>query len=47
MPTIARKIEITLCTEGLSDEQKKEQWGMLYHINDYIQLREIKSSVLS
>ncbi len=34
MPTITRKIELTLCTEGLSDEQKKEQWGLLYHIND-------------
>lgn len=34
MPTITRKIELTLCTEGLSDEQRKEQWGLLYHIND-------------
>lgn len=34
MPTITRKIELTLCTEGLSDEQRKEQWGVLYHIND-------------
>ena len=34
MPTITRKIELTLCTEGLSEEQKKEQWGLLYHIND-------------
>ena len=34
MPTITRKIELSLCTEGLSDEQRKEQWGLLYHIND-------------
>ncbi len=34
MPTITRKIELTLYTEGLSDEQRKEQWGLLYHIND-------------
>lgn len=34
MPTITRKIEITLCTQELSDEQRKEQWGLLYHIND-------------
>ncbi|MBQ6225350.1 MAG: transposase [Bacteroidaceae bacterium] len=34
MPTITRKIELTLCTEGLSDEQRKEQWKLLYHIND-------------
>ncbi|MBR1755739.1 MAG: transposase [Bacteroidaceae bacterium] len=34
MPTITRKIELTLCTEGLSDEQRKAQWGLLFHIND-------------
>lgn len=34
MPTITRKIELTLCTEGLSDEQRKAQWQLLYHIND-------------
>ena len=34
MPTITRKIELTLCTEGLPDEQRKAQWGLLYHIND-------------
>ena len=34
MPTITRKIELTLCTQNLSDEQRKEQWGLLYHIND-------------
>lgn len=34
MPTITRKIELSLCTDGLSDEQRKEQWGLLYHIND-------------
>jgi len=34
MPTITRKIELTLCTQDLSDEQRKEQWGLLYHIND-------------
>ena len=34
MPTITRKIELTLCTEGLTDEQRKAQWQLLYHIND-------------
>ena len=34
MPTITRKIELTLCTEGLADEQRKAQWQLLYHIND-------------
>ena len=34
MPTITRKIELRLCTEGLSDEERKAQWGLLYHIND-------------
>lgn len=34
MPTTTRKIEITLCTDGLSDEQRKAQWQLLYHIND-------------
>lgn len=34
MPTITRKIELTLCTEGLSDEERKAQWDLLYHIND-------------
>lgn len=34
MPTITRKIELTLCTDGLSDEQRKAQWGLLYRIND-------------
>lgn len=34
MPTITRKIELTLCTDGLSDEERKAQWGLLYHIND-------------
>lgn len=34
MPTITRKIELTLCTEGLSDEQRKAQWQLLFHIND-------------
>lgn len=34
MPTITRKIELTLCTEGLSDDQRKEQRQLLYHIND-------------
>ena len=34
MPTITRKIELTLCTQDLSDEQRKEQWGLLHHIND-------------
>lgn len=34
MPTITRKIELRLCTEGLSDEERKAQWMLLYHIND-------------
>ena len=34
MPTITRKIELHLCTEGLSEEQQKEQRLLLYHIND-------------
>ena len=34
MPTITRKIELTLCTDGLSDEERKAQWQLLYHIND-------------
>ena len=34
MPTITQKIELLLCTDGLTDEQRKEQWGLLYHIND-------------
>lgn len=34
MPTITRKIELKLCIEGLSDEERKAQWDLLYHIND-------------
>lgn len=34
MPTITRKIELKLCTEGLSEEKRKAQWRLLYHIND-------------
>ena len=34
MSTITRRIELTLCTDGLSVEQRKDQWGLLYHIND-------------
>lgn len=34
MPSITRKIELWLCTEGLSDEQVKAQRQLLYHIND-------------
>jgi hypothetical protein len=34
MPTITRKIELELCTEGLSDQERKDQWNVLYHIND-------------
>ena len=34
MPTITRKIELRLCTEGLSDQERKAQWDLLYHIND-------------
>ena len=34
MPTITRKIELNLCTDGLTDEQQKAQRLLLYHIND-------------
>lgn len=34
MPTITRKIELKLRTDGLSDEQQKFQRQLLYHIND-------------
>ena len=34
MPTITRKIELKLYTEGLSEDERKAQWGLLYHIND-------------
>ena len=34
MLTITRKIELHLCTEGLTDEQQKEQRLLLYRIND-------------
>ena len=34
MPTITRKIELRLCTEGLSDEIRKSQWDLLYRINN-------------
>ena len=34
MPIITRKIELKLCTEGLSDEERKAQWTLLYRIND-------------
>lgn len=34
MPTITRKIELSLCSDGLTDEQRKAQWQLLYHIND-------------
>lgn len=34
MPTITRKIELKLCTEGLSEEVRKAQWKLLYRIND-------------
>lgn len=34
MPTITRKIELHLCTDGLSEEQQKEQRLLLYRIND-------------
>lgn len=34
MPIITRKIELKLCAEGLSDEKKKAQRLLLYHIND-------------
>jgi len=29
MPTITRKIELRLCTEGLSDQERKAQWRPL------------------
>lgn len=34
MPTITRKIKMHLCTEGLSEEERKAQWSLLYNIND-------------
>lgn len=34
MPTITRKIELKLCTEGLSEDERKAQRNLLYHIND-------------
>ena len=34
MPTITRKIELKLCTEGLSEEERKAQWDFLHHINN-------------
>lgn len=34
MPNITRKIELRLCTEGLTDEVRKAQYQLLYHIND-------------
>lgn len=34
MPIITRKIKLQLCTEGLSDEERKGQWNLLYRIND-------------
>lgn len=34
MPTITRKIELKLCTEGLSEEERKAHWKLLYRIND-------------
>lgn len=34
MPTITRKIRLHLCTDGLSEEERKAQWKMLYRIND-------------
>lgn len=34
MAIITRKIELKLCTEGLSEEERKKQWNLLYHIND-------------
>ena len=34
MPVITRKIELHLCTDGLSEEKQKGQRLLLYHIND-------------
>ena len=34
MPVITRKIKLNLCTEGLSEDERKAQWKMLYRIND-------------
>ena len=34
MPTITRKIQLHLCTQGLSEEERKAQWKLLYRIND-------------
>lgn len=34
MAIITRKIEIKLCSEDLSDEERKAQWDLLYRINN-------------
>ena len=34
MPTITRKIQLHLCTEGLTEDERKAQWKLLYRIND-------------
>lgn len=34
MPVITRKIKLNLCTEGLTEDERKAQWNMLYRIND-------------
>jgi len=34
MPTITRKIQLYLCTEGLSEEERKAQRDLIYRIND-------------
>lgn len=34
MPIITRKIELRLCTEGLSEEERKAHWRLLRHINN-------------
>ena len=34
MAIITRKIEIKLCSENLSDEERKAQWDLLYRINN-------------
>ena len=34
MPTITRKIQLHLCKEGLSDDEREAQRKLLLHIND-------------
>lgn len=47
MPIITRKIQLHLCTEGLSEEERKAQWNLLYNINDnlYVSANNISSKL--